>query len=187
MDLKSRILKAIIEHFDDYGIRFKMDDLSHQLGVSKRTIYEQVGNKEHIIELLIDEAFRSIKEQEFEIMADPSLSRIIKLKSILGIMPKLSGVLNYQKIYEIEHYYPKLFAKIEEHLDHGWDTTITLLEEAIHEGEIRDINPILFKEILFITMDTMLKDSFLLENHISYNEAVSFVIDVVFNGLLIQK
>jgi len=184
MNLKERILKAIIEQFDEDGIQFKMDDLSHHLGVSKRTIYEQVGNKEHIIELLIDEAFESIKEQQCEIIENDSLSTIDKLKTILTIMPKLTGVLDYQKIYELERYYPKLYLKIEDNLDKGWESTIHLLEEAIEQGKIRKINPLLFKEILFITMDNMLKNSFLMENNITYDEAVMFVVDVVFHGLL---
>jgi len=187
MGLRERILNAVVQEFDEKGVRFTMDELANRIGVSKRTIYEQVGNKEHIIDILISDAFLSIKAQEKEILENDSLSLLEKLKTILGIMPNIVGGINYQKIFELEKFYPDLYIKIEDNLERGWNVTLSLLNEAINQGIIRPVNPVLFKEILLITMDNMLKSTFLFENNITYNETVQFIIDVIFNGLLTGK
>ncbi|MDR6550623.1 TetR/AcrR family transcriptional regulator [Paenibacillus qinlingensis] len=187
MDFKSRVMKAAIEEFEEKGIRFTMDDLSAKLGVSKRTLYEQIGNKEDIIRLFIREAFTSIKEQEQRIMSDESLDVVTKLMAIIQIMPNFSAVLDYRRIYEIEKSFPELFVEIENNLQADWETTLLLIEEGIKLKRLKPINPLIFKEVLLATMDRMLKDRFLMETNLTYEEALRGAIEIVFNGIVHNK
>ena len=49
MDLSSRIRGAALVEFAEKGVRFTMDDLSRRLGISKKTLYAQVRDKEGIL------------------------------------------------------------------------------------------------------------------------------------------
>lgn len=187
MDLNLRVIKAAIEQFDIKGIHFTMDDLSGILGVSKRTIYEQIGNKEAIIQLVIEEAFSSIKQQEKKIVSDDNLDVVEKLKRVITIMPALSGILDYRRIYEIQKYYPKLYQLIEEHLHEDWQVTLSLLEEGIEQGRIKSINLFVFKEMIFATMDRLLRNQFLLEHNLTYDEALQEAMAILFDGILCKE
>lgn len=49
-ELKDRIKKAASEMFFKNGIRqVRMDDIAHNLGISKRTLYEIYDNKEQLL------------------------------------------------------------------------------------------------------------------------------------------
>lgn len=187
MDLKTRILNSVISEFDEKGVRFTMDELADKLGISKRTIYENIGSKEGVIDFIIDEAFSSIKAQEKKIIDNPELTILDKLQGILRVMPELSNTLDYRRIYEIRKFYPKLYQKIERNLESGWDVTMSLLDDAVKQGLIKPVNPVLFKEIIYLTTSSLLKNSFLIENNITYDEAVSFLNDMIFNGILVKE
>ncbi|SDW76247.1 TetR/AcrR family transcriptional regulator [Paenibacillus sp. CF384] len=186
MELKARVMKAAIEAFDEKGIRFTMDDLSAKLGISKRTLYEQIGNKEDVIRLFIQEAFASIKEQEQRVLSDASLDVIEKLKRVIPIMPAFSDVLDYRRAYEIEKTYPELFAEIEGHLQADWDQTLALIEEGIKQQRIKPIHPLILKEMIVGTMDRMLKDRFLLDMNLTYDAALKEMIEILFTGILLE-
>ena len=187
MNLKTRILNSVISEFDEKGVRFTMDELADKLGISKRTIYENIGSKEGVIDFIIDEAFSSIKAQEKKIIDKPELTILDKLQGILRVMPELSNTLDYRRIYEIRKFYPKLYQKIERNLESGWDVTMSLLDDAVKQGLIKPVNPVLFKEIIYLTTSSLLKNSFLIENNITYDEAVSFLNDMIFNGILVKE
>lgn len=185
MDLKTSVIKAAIEEFDDKGIRFTMDDLSAKLRISKRTLYEQIGNKEDVIRLLVQEAFSSIREQERAILSDASLDIVKKIKRFLQVMPTFSAALDYRRVHELEKMYPLLFAEVTTHLQAGWESVLQLIEEGIRLNLIKPVDPLVLKEILLSIMDRMLKDRFLLEANMTYDEVLEATIEILFNGILL--
>jgi AcrR family transcriptional regulator len=180
----SRILEAALEEFDEKGLRFTMDELAQRLGMSKRTLYEQVDGKEKIIELLVEETFRSIKDQERAILADTALPVADQLRRVLSIMPQFGVQLDYRKAWEIRKAYPAQYEGIQKHLAGDWETTLTLVEKGIAEGVFRPVNTAVLREILYSTMETMLTDKFLLQNNLTYEEALNQTLDILFSGLL---
>ena len=60
-----------------------MDDLANNLGVSKRTLYENIDSKETLLNLLVDDIFDSITEKGKEILNDATIDNLEKLKRIL--------------------------------------------------------------------------------------------------------
>ena len=60
-----------------------MDDLANNLGVSKRTLYENIDSKETLLNLLVDDIFDSITEKGKEILNDATIDNLEKLKKNL--------------------------------------------------------------------------------------------------------
>ena len=87
MSLEIKIINATIDIFREKGVKFTMDDIANKLGVSKRTLYENIDSKETLLSLLVDEVFDSIKHQGQEIIEDDSIEDLEKLKRLLTIIP----------------------------------------------------------------------------------------------------
>ena len=52
MSLEIKIVNATINIFKEKGVKFTMDDLANNLGVSKRTLYENIDSKETLLNLI---------------------------------------------------------------------------------------------------------------------------------------
>ena len=99
MELKERILEAVIVVFNEKGIKFTMDDVAKQLEISKKTIYTVFQNKEALLYEMVDYAFDSIKESERAIMEDSSLSLIEKIRRILVVLPAGYREVDFSQLY----------------------------------------------------------------------------------------
>ena len=184
MDLSSRIRGAALVEFAEKGVRFTMDDLSRRLGISKKTLYAQVRDKEGILASLIEDAFTSIKEQERGIVGDAALDPVEKLRRVIGIMPSLGSTLDYRRVKEIARQYPELYARIAAHIESDWEVTLALYEAAARKGLLRRVDTGVLRELLFATMEQLLRDDFLERSGLSYDEAIRGMLDMLFEGLL---
>ena len=62
-ETKGRILKTAVELFTKFGFRsISMDDISHQLGMSKKTLYQYFADKDEIVTLVIQAHLTQEKE-----------------------------------------------------------------------------------------------------------------------------
>lgn len=183
MDLRERVITVAIDLFEDQGIRFTMDELAHRLKMSKRTIYEQVGTKEQIIEHVITEAFASIKAREAEIIADDTLDAATKLKRVLTVMPTRTELVEPAAIGQLREAYPKMYGLIVHHLSTGWEATLDLFQQATRQGLLKPIHPLILREILLATMERMLRDEVLAATGLTHDQALAEIVEVVFTGL----
>lgn len=187
MELRERVTTAALAAFEEHGIRFTMDDLARRLRMSKRTIYEQVGTKEDVIAMVINEAFASIKAQEREIIADPALDAVTKLKRVITVMPSRPELVDPRAIGQIREVYPAMYDLIVQHLSTGWENTLGLIDQATRAGQIRDVNPLVLREILLASIEQMLRDDFLQTVGLTHEEALAQVVDIVFSGLVTAR
>jgi AcrR family transcriptional regulator len=62
-ETKTRILKTAVELFSKFGFRsISMDDISHQLGMSKKTVYQYFADKDEIVTLAVQTHLAQEKE-----------------------------------------------------------------------------------------------------------------------------
>ena len=101
MSIEIKIIKATIDIFKEKGVNFTMDDIATKLGVSKRTLYENVDSKECLLNLIVDTVFDSIAEESKQIINDQNIDDIERLKRLLTILPTSFKTIDYTKIYEI--------------------------------------------------------------------------------------
>ena len=80
MSLEIKIVNATINIFKEKGVKFTMDDIATKLGVSKRTLYENVDSKECLLNLIVDTVFDSIAEESKQIINDQNIDDIERVK-----------------------------------------------------------------------------------------------------------
>ncbi|MBU0937147.1 MAG: TetR/AcrR family transcriptional regulator [Spirochaetes bacterium] len=186
MTVLERIKEAAILEFDDKGVRFTMDDIARRLTISKKTLYIHIRDKEKLLEMIVDDAWKSIKEQEAEITSNPSIDSLQKFCSVVAIMPHFGVSVDYAKVRELEEQYPALKKRIEAHLDADWDITMGLYQEAVIAGLVRRIDIELLRQILYSYLSQLLGDDFLARTGRSYQAAVLDALDLLLDGLRIR-
>ncbi|HHT98427.1 MAG TPA: TetR/AcrR family transcriptional regulator [Clostridiales bacterium] len=183
MDLKEKIIDAVIDEFNDKGLKFTMDDIAGNIGISKRTLYTVIKDKEALFIEAIDHVFAEIKNCEREIANDDSLDILDKLKSLLIVMPEKYKTVDFRQLYDLKEKYPRIYKKVENNLNTDWDLTYEVMKQAIAEGKIRQISFPVFKAIFSGTIEYYLSRSVLIDNQMEYEEALNQMLDIVMNGI----
>ena len=186
MSLEIKIINATIDIFREKGVKFTMDDIANKLGVSKRTLYENINSKEVLLSLLVDEVFDSIKQQGQEIIENSSIDDLDKLKRLLTVIPSSYNTIDYTKIHEIKKFYPNIYEKIINRLDICWDPTEILINKCIKDGLIKKVNLNLMKSVLIGSIRNLIEDDSLHKEKLDYKDTMRNIIDIMFDGLVIK-
>jgi AcrR family transcriptional regulator len=106
------ILQKVHTLYRKYGIRsVTMDDVSHELGISKKTLYQYVRDKDELVHKVIDLEINE-RQARMEISCTDNRNAIEQLLEIgrcIAFMLK-----NYSAVseYDLKKYYPDLYIKV---------------------------------------------------------------------------
>lgn len=107
----SSILIRVGKLFFSYGIKsLTMDDISRELGISKKTLYQYVNNKEDLVEKTLNE-IDCAHDVEFMNLADPTLNAIEAIWNVNLIVTKMIREQNPSAQFDLRKYYPEIFTK----------------------------------------------------------------------------
>ena len=187
MVLRETILDGTMQVFNRKGLKFTMDDVASELGMSKKTIYTVFRDKETLFLEMVDYCFDTIKESEKRVLEDESLDTVGKIRAILGVLPESYRDIDFRQLYLLKDKFPKIYKKVEERLETGWETTIRLIEEGIEEGSVRPICVPVLKTMLEATLGQFFQRDVLIQNQISYGEALDEVVKILVDGIIIHE
>lgn len=185
-EVKKTILNGTLEVFNEKGLKFTMDDVAKQLGMSKKTIYKVFHDKEEMFLDMVDYLFDQIKVSEAEVMQDGSLNTLQKIQKILSVMPESYRDVDLRKLYELKDRFPKTYKRVEERLETGWENTLLLLDQGIREGVIRPLPMCLVKMMMESSLEQFFQRDILIANNLSYGEALETVVDILVNGIAVK-
>lgn len=185
--MKEKILEATIKVFNQKGLKFTMDDIAKELSMSKKTIYTVFSDKDSLFGEMVDYCFDKIKESEARILRADDLSTVEKIRKILGVLPESYVDIDFRQLYLLKDKYPKIYRKVEERLESGWEGTIALLNQGMEEGVIRPVNVILVKTMLEATLEQFFQRDILMANQISYKNALDEVVGIITDGITSRK
>ena len=186
MALRESVLEGTIAVYNRKGLKFTMDDIARQLGMSKKTIYTVFDDKESLFLDMVDYLFDSIKESERQVVADESLSTLEKVRKILGVLPESYQNIDFRQLYPLKEKYPSTYAKVQERLETGWETTIALIEQGMAEGVIRPVQISLVKLMLEAALEKFFQSDILIQQNIPYGEALEEVVDILVDGIAVR-
>ena len=183
MELRETILEGTIQAFNKKGLKFTMDDIAALLGISKKTIYTVFQDKNTLVSEMVDYCFDSIKESEQKVLSDTSLDTVGKIRAILGVLPEGYKDIDFRQLYLLKDKYPKIYKKVEQRLETGWETTIALIQQGIHEGTVRPIQIPILKTMLEATLEQFFQRDILAQNHLTYVDALNEVVNILMYGI----
>ncbi len=112
-DELKKILAKVRCLYLKYGIKsVTMDDVAHELGISKKTLYQYVKDKndlvEHVVALEIEEGPMSPKNAHWE-----NLNAIEEMLEVHKIVDRMVKTHNPSTEYDLKKYYPEEYQKIQ--------------------------------------------------------------------------
>lgn len=183
-ELREDILEATIKVFNRKGLKFTMDDIATELSISKKTIYKVFDDKESMFLCMVDYCFDKIYEQKRIVLEDKSLSITDKIRGVLAVLPDGYRDVDFGKLYVLKDKFPKIYNKVEQRLESGWEGVLELIERGIAEGVIRPINIHIVKTMMEATLEQFFQRDVLVTNNISYNDALNEVVDILVDGII---
>jgi AcrR family transcriptional regulator len=180
---RKAILDGTISAFNQKGIKFTMDDIARQLGMSKKTIYKVFADKEQLFLAMVDYLFDGIKESEQAVLEDENLDTLGKLHKILGVMPEGYKDVDFRQLYLLRDKYPTIYKQVEQRLETGWENTIALMEQGMEEGVLRKVRIPIVKMMMEAALEQFFQRDILIQNGITYQEALTQVVDILIMGI----
>lgn len=185
--MKERIMDAFIDEVRLHGMKFTMDDLSKKIGISKRTLYEHFSSKVSILDTIIERSLEHMDQKTAHIMQDNRLSLVEKIKAVMMVLPSHFEFYDLRNLEQMKRYYPEQWHKVDTALRAEWDQLQLLIEQGIREGEIVDVNVPLVIKLAIDATNTILDQRFFAENHITVDEALTSIVDILMYGLIPEQ
>lgn len=187
MELREKILENTLHVFNKKGLKFTMDDIAGAMGISKKTIYTVFKDKEELFLAVVDYMFDSIKDSEKQVMQDDTLSTVDKIRMVLGVMPDGYKDVDFRQLYILKDKFPKIYAKVEERLESGWEQIIALIEKGMEEGVIRKISIPIVKLMMEAALEQFFQRDILLRSGLTYQEALTEVVNILMDGMTVAS
>ena len=173
---KLDIIKCAIKCFEKKNIKFSMADLTAELNVSRRTLYEYFDSKEDIVNAVVKYIFNDIESTHKRILAE-DISSIEKLKKILLVYPSMINLDGYN-ISKIGELLPSVMKLINSELEANWALTISVFEECKVNKQIGDYDCEVFRMVMLGIYEI----SMTYQNH---HQMLEQSIELLFGGLII--
>ena len=139
MAKRENIIKRAAEMITELGVKsLRVDDLAHDMGISKRTLYEMFGDKEALLYHSIKYLFQK-EAQEVQKCAGVAHSGIPALFEIFDAMMARSAVRK-RVMENLAKFYPELYERImTENRDYGLAMLREKLTRLVEEGLISEV------------------------------------------------
>lgn len=115
MEIRQYIIDYTSKAFVTKGIRsVSMDEIAQELGISKKTIYENFSSKEDLIEEVVCNLFNLLinnLESKLKEMEEKQLNAVEQLSNLLYIHQQMSQNINPLFLDDLKKYYPSLDKK----------------------------------------------------------------------------
>jgi AcrR family transcriptional regulator len=148
---RKEIINKAAELYLKYGIKsVTVDDLATELGISKKTIYQHINNKEELIEAVINELTSLIHngiEKEMDSCEDIFDSLLRASVFLVTSMEKLSSSF----VYSLKKYQHPLYCNLKDFTDKElYSRAEKLIKTGIQKGYFR--NDLTFNSLFVIQM-----------------------------------
>lgn len=185
MSPRKRILTRASELFHQFGFkRVTMDDISHQLGMSKKTLYQHIPGKDALVEAFVENlltralgAAQEMFEEQTDIVS--VTRRLIPL--IHSRLQMVSPVM----MADLQRHWPHLWDRIHERRMAVLNLYLGQLEDAKAQGLLRDeVNPKVMVRIVQTVVQEVAVPKTILELDVPAAEVLQTFMTIMLHGAL---
>lgn len=133
------IIPRALGYFLQYGFKtFTMDDLAHNLGISKKTLYEQFASKQILVDACLDYALEmSCKRTELCLVGEGSVIENIFMRQ--KEIKNFFNMKSWRPLWELKRYFPKTYERMDVAFAKSDALFIDqLIEKDLKEGFFRE-------------------------------------------------
>ncbi|MEZ0610874.1 TetR/AcrR family transcriptional regulator [Fibrella sp. WM1] len=108
--MKEQIIAGARQLFNHYGVKtVRLDDITHQLGITKKTLYQYFENKEELVRQMLDAQLGESLHEASAIQHE-SANAIIGALQIWDRLIQYKQTTNPSLLLDIERHYPAAWA-----------------------------------------------------------------------------
>ena len=148
-DEHKKLLEKVNELYQKYGIKsVTMDDVSRELGISKKTLYQYVQNKEELVQQVIIQ--KNLKNEErYKSVTSGELNAIESLIEVNKLVCSMMREHNPSIEYDLKKYYPEIYARLRKvSREKMYDGVLANLIQGKKEGLYReDLNEVIIAKL----------------------------------------
>ena len=137
-----------------------MDDVSRELGISKKTLYKYVSDKKQLVREVLKREMNKIEEM-FCCVKDARKNAITELIDMNRVVHDMIKSYNPSTVYDMKKYYPEMFNKFgEERHRSMFAWILTNLKKGKKEGLYRkELNEEIIAKLYVTRIEGMHSDS----------------------------
>jgi len=185
--------QRIIEHARDrfFAVGFSkvtMDELSQELGISKKTMYQHFPSKNDLLDEVVGWQVRDVGGNINTILESPD-DVITKLYMMWTVVGRMACRVSKQMLDDVQRHRPDLWKRIEEMRKKNiQDSMSRMVDEGIRRGFVRsDVN----KEVMILmyisSVQGVVNPDILTNNSFSTEEALKTILRVFLDGILTES
>lgn len=184
--MRERIFNKSYELINRYGLRgFTMDDVSSELGMSKKTIYKYFESKNQLISEIVDRIV-DVEKRTFSEEVEERSTWLEKLEVMLTMYTP--DDIPMKLVDELYRYYPEEKVKIEELAEFRQGILFPLIEQGQKLGEIRaDLNPAIIILVIHNIFMTPADQKILDNQDITVKQLLEQMKKLFFHGILVNR
>ena len=189
MKLRERIILNAFEKFGKYGIRrVTMDQIAHESGISKRTLYETFRDKHELIRDGI-KYHSVIKHAEANETIRTSRNVIEAIYILVKSGEEMKQKLNPLFFEDIRKYYPEVHANISSQAkSRDYSLIRTLIKKGIDDGLFdEDLNVELVNHFFHEVMNILMNEEHFPKEQYSHEEILRNIVMPYLSGISTKK
>ena len=183
---KERIIEhARVRFFIDGFARVSVDEITSELGMSKKTFYKYFERKEDLVHSIVA---RMLGETERRVQAIQSMQAPFpeKLDSLMKLVGGVFKTISKNMLRDLQTYAPEAWENIQTFRRERIITTwATLFDEGKRTGYVRPtINHRVFLLALYSTIEGIINPTVLTNESFSADEALQSIVAIFLTGIL---
>lgn len=181
--MRETIIQAAMEQILRVGLRkFTVEDVTTELGMSKKTIYKYFASKNEMISAVVDSVLE--KERLYTEGVMRMDGSIVAKMDALMFFHAGNGVPTWV-VDELRRYYPEEYKKREGIQAMKREYFNQLLAEGVETGDIHaDVRPGVLNMIVKQSVDGILDGDFLRSHDLSLTQAIEQLKQIIFYGIM---
>ena len=185
---KDRIVTLARHRFLSEGFtRVSVDDITSELGMSKKTFYKFFASKEDLVSQIVERLMGEIRITMDHIV-DREGDFIEKLHELLLFLGRTISEFHKPFQQDIARHLPGLWQRVQAFRADRINTNISrLLDQGVAAGYLRpDINRQIFLRTYLAAVDGIVTPSVLSNESFSAREAMEGIVKILFQGVLTE-
>ena len=161
-DIKDNILKVAIERMQQVGIRsVSIDDICHELGMSKKTFYVYFPSKDDLVQAILHKHEQKVAHDLDNALSKRTITQVIVEWAKIAKSTAKKDLKTPPMMYDLEKYYPQLFAAHKKVMRQTAENILVqFLEKGVSEGIFRaeidvDVVAMMFLDMQYRLLDLM--------------------------------
>ncbi|MFW6338672.1 MAG: TetR/AcrR family transcriptional regulator [Alkalispirochaetaceae bacterium] len=185
--LRERVIAYAGPRFFEEGFsRITTEELSRELGISKKTLYREFRTKKEIVRAVVRRQLAAVEQELAEVFEDESRSFVERLGAQLGVASRVMNTLGKSFLKDLGRYTPELWQEIQEFRHQRVFSRLEgIIRRGKDEGMIRpETDPRLLVQIVTTVADNLLVPSKLAELDLAPQEVIRHMGMLVSRGVL---